>query len=101
MACSQPLRSDLASHPQQWLKLYIGVAVRTRDGRAPGKILIHERANHARFKLLLEVNNVMRKIQMLRHALRIVNVVKRAAAMLHRPIVPQFRQAALVPELHG
>ncbi len=101
MACSQALRADLARHAQQRLKLYIGVAVGAGDGRASGKILIHEGANHARFKLLLEVNNVMRKIQMLRHALGVVDVVKRAAAMLRRSVTLQFRQATLVPELHG
>jgi hypothetical protein len=43
----------------------------------------------------------MRKIQMLRYALGIVDVIEGAAAVLLGAIALQFRQTALVPELHG
>ncbi len=101
MAGGQPLCADLARHAQQRLELHIRVAVGARDGRAPGEILIDEGAHHARFKLLLEVHHVVRKIQVLRHALSIVDVVERAAAMLRRPVALQLGQTPLVPELHG
>src|SRR5260370_25118589 len=101
MAGGQPLRADLTRHAQQRLELYICVAVGTRDGRAPGKILVHEGAHHARFKLLLEIYPVLRKIQVPCHAFGIVDVVERAATVLRRPVAWQLWQPALGPELHG
>src|SRR5262245_16873811 len=38
---------------------------------------------------------------MLRDALRVVNIVERAAAMLRGAFALQFWQAALIPQLHG
>src|SRR6202030_1485127 len=90
MAGGQALGANLARHAQQRLEFYIRVAVGACDGRAPGKILVDERAHHARFKLLLEVDHVVRKIQVLRDALGIVDVVERAAAVLRRSVALQF-----------
>jgi hypothetical protein len=43
----------------------------------------------------------MRKIQVLRHGLCVIDVIERAAAVLGRGVTLQFGEAALVPELHG
>jgi hypothetical protein len=43
----------------------------------------------------------MGKVEVLRDALSIVDVVERAAAMLRGAISPKFGKAALIPELHG
>jgi len=51
-----------------------------------GKVLIHEGTNYPRFKLLLELTTLVRKIQVLRDALGIVHIVQRAAAVLRRSI---------------
>ena len=71
------------------------------DGRAAGQILIHERAHDALFKMRLEVDHVVRKIQMLRDTLGVIDVVQRAATMLRGTAALQFRKAALIPKLHG
>ena len=97
----QTFGANLPRHAQERLELHIGVAIRTGDGRAPSKILIHEGANNAFFKLFLEIHDVVRKIEMLRDALRVVDIVERAAAMLRRAVALQFGEAALIPELHG
>jgi len=97
----ETLGANLARHPEERLKLYIGVAIGAGDGRAPGEVLVDERTHDARLELLLEVHHVMRKIQMLRHGFGVVHVVERAAAMLRGAIALKFGEAALVPELHG
>jgi hypothetical protein len=43
----------------------------------------------------------MGKIQVLRYGLSVIDIVERAAAVLRGAIALQFREAALVPELHG
>jgi hypothetical protein len=43
----------------------------------------------------------MRKIQVLRYGLGVIDVIKRAAAVLDGAVALQFGEAALVPELHG
>ena len=53
------------------------------------------------FELLLEIDDVMRKIQMLSDALGVVDVVERAATMLRGAVALQFGEAALIPKLHG
>ncbi len=42
----------------------------------------------------------MRKIQVLRHALRVINIIQRAATVLRRAFALQFRQPPLIPQLH-
>ena len=101
MAGGQTFRANLARHAQKRLELHVGVAVGAGDGRAPGKILLDKGAHHALLELLFEIDDVVRKIQVLRHALGVVHVVERAAAMLRGAVALQFGQAALIPELHG
>src|SRR5487761_114976 len=101
MAGGQTVGADLARSDEQLLELHVIIAERTRDGRAAGEIIIHERANHALLKRLLEIHNVKRKAKMPRDAARVVNVVERAAAMRRGPFGRgKLREAALVPELH-
>ena len=101
MAGGQALGADLARHTQERLKLYVCIAVGAGDGRASSEILIHKRAHDARLELFFEVHDVMREIQMPRDSLRVINIVQRTATMLRGAIALQFRQAPLVPELHG
>jgi hypothetical protein len=51
--------------------------------------------------LLLKIHDVVRKIQMLGDALGIINIIERTTAMLGGTLVLQFREAALIPELHS
>ena len=101
MSGGEAFGADLASHAKQRLKLHIGVAVGAGDGRAAGEVLLDEGANDARFELLFEIDDVVRKIQMLGHALGVVHVVERAAAMLSGAVGLQFGKPALIPQLHG
>ncbi len=93
----QTFRADLAGHPQQRLELYVSVAIGAGDWRTSGKVLLDERTDDAILKLLLKVDDVVRKIEVLRDAFRIVHIVKRAATVLRRSVSLQFRQPALVP----
>jgi hypothetical protein len=51
--------------------------------------------------LLLEVHNVVRKIQVLCHGLGVVDVIERTAAVLRGAVALEFGEPALVPELHS
>ena len=101
MACREAVGSDLACHAEKGLELHGGVAVGAGDGRAAGKILFDERAHDAGFELFLEIDDVVRKIQMLGDALGVVDIVKGAAAVLRGAIALEFGEAPLIPELHG
>jgi hypothetical protein len=101
MACGQTLGTNLARHAQKRLELHVRVAVGASNRSAAGEILIDEGAHDALLELLLEVHYVMRKIQVLGDTLGVVNVVERTAAVLLGAVALQFRQAALIPELHG
>ncbi len=101
MASSEALRANLLRHAQQRIELDVGIAVGTGDGRAAGQILVHERANDPGFELLFEIDDIMGKIQVLRHALGVIDIVNGAAAMLRRACGLHGRQAALIPQLHG
>src|SRR6267154_1846704 len=101
VAGGQPLRSDLPRHAQERLELHVSIAVGAGHGGASREILIDERAHHSFFKLLLKIDDIVRELEMLRHALRVVNVIKRAAAVLYRTVALQLGQAALVPKLHS
>ena len=101
MAGSEELRANLSRHAQQRLKLHFSVAVGAGNRGSAGEILVDERTDDARFKLLLEVHDVMREVQVPRDALGVIDVVQGAAAMLRRPVALQFGQTPLVPELHG
>ena len=57
--------------------------------------------HHGFLEALLEIHNVVGHAQVLRHALGVVHVVQRAAALAVRAAAVEFRQPALVPELHG
>jgi hypothetical protein len=101
VAGGQTLGADLPRHPKERLKLHIGIAIGASDRSAAGEILIHEGTHHARLELLLEIHDVMGKIQVLRDGFGIVNVVERAAPVLLGAVTLQFGETALIPELHG
>jgi hypothetical protein len=72
----------LPGHAEQRLKLHIGVAVRARNGCAAGEILFYEWPHDALLELLLEIDDVMRDVQVLSYALCVVDIIERAAAVL-------------------
>src|SRR5262249_23047628 len=100
MASGETFRANLPRHAQKRLKLHVRIAIRAGNGSAAGEVLIHERPDDARLELFLEIHDVMRKIQVTRDGLGVIDVVERAAAMLRWPVALQLGQAALVPELH-
>jgi hypothetical protein len=101
VAGGKTLGANLASHPQERLKLHVRVAIGAGDGSAAGEILIHKRAYDARLELFLEIHNVVREIQVLRYGLGVINVIERTAAVLRGAVALKLGEAALVPELHG
>jgi hypothetical protein len=101
VAGGEALGANLAGQAEQRLEFHVGVAVGAGDGGAAGKILLDEGTHDAGFELFFEVDDIVRKIQMLGYALGVVNVVERAAAVLRGAIALEFREAALIPELHG
>ena len=100
MAGRQAIGSDLPRGHQQGIELHVVVAQRARNRRAAREILLDKRLHHGFLKSLLVVHNVVRHAQVLRHALRIVHIIERAAALAARAVAVELRQAALVPELH-
>src|SRR5207245_4880776 len=82
VAGGKTLRADLARHAQERLKLYVGVAIGAGDGRAAREILVHEGTHNALLELLLEIYDVMRKIQVLGNSLGVVDIVEGAATVL-------------------
>ena len=77
------------------------VAKRAGDRRAPVQIVVDERADHLFFEAILEVDDVIRNAQMLGDLACVVDIVQRAAAADGAAFGNQFRQAPLIPELHG
>ncbi len=94
------LRAHAFRHFKKLVELDEVVAQRARNRRTPGKILLDERLHHLRLEPLLEVHDVIRNAQMLRHVPRVVHIVERATAP-GRPVRRKLRQPPLVPELHG
>src|SRR5262249_9806861 len=90
VARREAVGSNLASHAEQRLKLHIGVAVGTRDGRTAAQIVADEGADDALFKLLLEIDDIMRKVQVLRDAPGVIDVVEGAAAVLGWAVSLEF-----------
>src|ERR1035437_10806223 len=78
------------------------IAQTARDRRAPGKILRDKRAHHVVLEAILLIDDVIRNVEGLSHATRVVNVIDGAAAPLHRlrhalvtgqsPLVPQLKR---------
>jgi hypothetical protein len=62
-------------------------------------------AYDAVFELRFKVDDVMGKVEMLRDALGVIDIVERAAAVLCRALIGEravkFREASLIPELHS
>jgi hypothetical protein len=76
------------------------VAMSAWDRRAPGKIVRDKWLHHGFFEPLLVVHHVVRHSQVLCDALCIVHIIERAAALSVRAVTVEFRQAALIPQLH-
>ena len=102
VAGGDALGPNLLRHDEQLIELQMIVAKAAGNGRAPGKILLDERANHVALEALLVIDHVIRDADLLGHAARVVDIVERAAASLHGlGHTLASGQAALVPELHG
>jgi hypothetical protein len=101
VAGGQVFGADLARHAKQRLELNVAVAVRARNGCAAGEVLFDEGPHDALLELFLKIDDVVGEVQVLRYALCVVDVVKRATAVPGWCVALKFRQTALVPELHG
>src|SRR5689334_22558531 len=75
VAGSQQVSADLSRGDEKLIELQVVVAQAARDGRASGKILAHEGANHVALKALLVVDDVERDAQLLGDGARVVHVV--------------------------
>ena len=72
-------RADTSRHVEKLIELDVVVAKRARDGCASGEILVDEWPDYLLFEPLLEIDDVIRNPELLRHRTRIVNVIERAA----------------------
>ena len=63
--------------------------------------MVDKGAHHARLELFFEIDYVVWKIQVLRDGFGIVDIIKRATAVLRGAVALKFGEAALIPELHG
>ena len=101
VAGSEAIGADLAGHAKKRFELHVGIAIGAGDGSTAAEIVFDEGADDAVLELRFEIDDVVRKIQVLRDPLGVVNIVERTAAVLSGSVALEFRQAALVPELHG
>ena len=76
VAGGEAIGANLASHAEQRFELHIGVAVGAGNGGASAEIVPYEGTDDAVFKLVLEVDDVVRKIEVLRDAFSVVDVVE-------------------------
>ena len=96
--------ADGIGHFEEAVELDVVVAEGARDGRAAGEILFDEGLHHVLFELLLEVDHVVGDADLFGDAAGVVDIVERAAAAGSggRSVFGgEFRQPALVPQLHG
>jgi hypothetical protein len=97
----QNFSPNLPSGNQQLVELQMIVAKAARNRRAPAQIILHKWPHHVPLEALLLIHHVIRNADFLRDAARVVNIVDRAAAAMHRlRHALAARQPALVPELH-
>ncbi len=101
MSGDEPIRADLARGCEQLIKFHVAVAERARNWRAAFDVIGDEWLDHILLEPIFEIHDVMRKLEMLGDALRVVYVVDGAAAMAAMTFAGEFGQAALIPELHG
>jgi hypothetical protein len=101
MTGGEPLGADLTGHAQKRFEFHVRVAICACNRSTAGEILVDERTDNTLLELFLKVDHIVRKVQVLRHALGVVYVVEGAAAVLRGTITLQFRETALIPELHG
>ena len=93
-------RSHRIRQFQKLVELDEGIAERAGYRRASREILVDERLDDALLELALQIDHVVRHADVLGHAPRIVYIVERTAAA-GGCFGGEFRQAALIPELHG
>src|SRR5271170_7428841 len=86
---------------QELIELDEVVAKRAGDGRTAAQIVIDEGLHHLLFEARLEVDHVIGNAQVLRDVAGIVHVVERTASAGDAALGRKFRQAPLIPELHG
>ncbi len=101
MAGGDALRAHAGRHIQKLIELDEVVAERAGDGRAAGQIIVDEGLHHLLFEAGFEVDDVIGNAQLLRDVAGVVDIVERTASAGDAAFGGQFRQAALVPELHG
>src|SRR5205807_9654145 len=95
------LTAHAQRHSVERGELQTAVARDARDGRLAFQITSDERLDHVALELALQIQNVERKSQILRHAPRVVHVVERAAAAGKRLAALVHAQApTLIPQLH-
>ena len=96
----QQISADLPRGRQQLIKLEMVVAQAARNGRASVQILRDERPHHVVLEALLLIDDVIRNAECLGDTARVVDIVDRAAAPLHRlrhAVLPC--QPTLIPQL--
>jgi len=76
MAGRETVGADLAGHAKKRFELYVGVAVGAGDGSAAAEVILHKGTDDTLFELVLEIDDIVRKVEMLRDALGVVHVVE-------------------------
>src|SRR5688572_33214719 len=94
MAGRNVRRAESPGTLEQRRELQVAVAVRARNRRPAGRVLLDEVVDHRLAELLFEVDDVVRKAERRGDAPGVVQVVQAAAAA-------ELLLAALVVDLHG
>src|ERR1700722_4644859 len=97
MAGGEAGGADLPRHAGEGGEFNVGVAIGAGDGGAAGEILVDERADDARLKLVFEIHDVVGEVEVLGDALGVVDVVDGAAAVMWRACGLDSGKAALIP----
>ncbi len=101
MSSCQHFGADLSRSNQQLIELKVIVAETARNRCSSRKVFLHKWTNYVVLETLLLVHYVIRNLQLLGDAARIVNVVDRTTASLHgfgHSFVSS--QPPLIPQLH-
>jgi hypothetical protein len=91
--------ADPRRHVEKLIEFDEVIAQSARDRRAPSEVFSDKWLNDFLLEPLLEVHDVIRDAEVLRDCARVVNIVERATPA-GRFAALQFREAALIPELH-
>ncbi len=101
MSGDETVGAYLTRGGEEPIEFHVTVAERTRNRSAALNVIRNEWLDYILLEAVFKIDDVVRELEMFRDALRVVNIINRAAAMAAMTIAREFGKAALIPELHG